>query len=267
MRRWNAIQVYARAARSCRGGGEGDGGGGGDDPTQIDVNSPAFKAALETATAGLKTNRDAVLEEKRQLKAQYDELTAKVSALGDLDTVAAMVKRFESDAEAKLLAEGKIDEVLSNRTEAMRADAQAKVDAANAARDETDGRLAKALGRINELLIGAEVDQACADLDCAPTARRDVRRAALEVFGVNEKTEGIEARDAEGVLRIGPDGKNPLTPRAWLESQKEHNPHWWGASRGGGAGGGKPGGGKPPSAKKLDGMSGRQLLTAALEGR
>lgn len=240
------------------------------DPVELDQSAPEFKAALDEAvakaTAGLKSNRDEILEEKRSLKEELDKIKSTMAELGDLESLKAMRRRLETDEEAKLIAEGKIDEVLNRRTESMRKDSDARVEAATAKVGELETALQGAIATIAELRIGSEIDRAAAKLECAPTALRDVRRAALEVFSVNAETHEIEARNEDGVLRMGPDGKTALSPEAWLSEQKAESPHWWGPSAGGGAGGGDRGGQKGVDAKKLETMSGRSKIAAAISG-
>lgn len=236
----------------------------------IDTNSQEFRdavaAAVETATSGLKENRDTILGEKKTLAKEHEDLKAKLAKLGDLTVVEKIVKQFNESSEAKLIAEGKIEEVLASRTEAMRQDAQTRVEAATAKITELEEALASANGTIAELKVGSQLDAAALKLKCADTATEDIRRAGLDVFSINPETHEVEARNADGNLILGPDAKTPLTPEAWLETRKKISPHWWGPSAGGGAGGGRrPDGSTDP--KQLETMSGRQLLQLGLRGR
>lgn len=242
----------------------------GDEKPKVDTASVEFLAAVNSAvteqTSGLRDNRDKVLAEKRELKEKHDGLATQLAELGDLDTVKAMVNRFQNDEEAKLIADGKIDEVLNKRTESLRQDSEARVTAATAKVAELEESYAGSLTRIATLIVGSSIDAATAKLECAPTARADIRRAALEVFSLNSENEDIEARNRDGVLLMGPDGKTPLAPGTWLEAQKEACPHWWGPSAGGGAGGGVGVKGKTGiDAEKLDKMSGREMISHAMQ--
>ncbi len=236
---------------------------------EFDTNSEAFKTAVATAvaeaTGGLKKNRDEVLAEKRELKEQYDNLATQLADLGDLETVKAMVSRFQNDEEAKLIADGKIDEVLNRRTESLRQDAETRVASATTRVTELEEQLTGAKSMIAALVIDSNIDQAAAKLEVTPTALADIRRAAREVFAINGENE-VEARDKNGVLLMGKDGKTALTPATWLEQSKATNPHWWGAAAGGGAGGGTRVGGKDVDSKVLESMTGKQKIAAAMGG-
>lgn len=207
----------------------------------IDLTNPAVQAAISTAvadaTAGLKGNRDTILTEKRAEKERADAAQKQLDSLGDYDTIKAMVERFKTDEEAKLIAEGRTDEVINRRTEAMRLDADTRVLAATTKVDETQGLLDSANATIVSMKVDASIERAAAKMECAPTALPDIQRAAREMFTMNAETGNIEARQ-DGVVMMGTDGKSPLDPAAWLGMQKTDSPHWWGPSAGGGAGGG-----------------------------
>ena len=244
---------------------EGGGGGG-----SVDANSPEFLAAVTAAAAesvaGLKTNRDQVLEEKRQLRTEFDAMKERFDGLGDFDTIKAMMERLANDEEARLISEGKTSEVIERRTEAMRRDSEARVTAATTRISELETECGGLRSTIVTLQVDSSIDQASAKLECAPTAIPDIRRAAREVFSLNAETNEIEAR-SDGVVQMGPDGKTPLTPAKWLEMQKAASPHWWGVSAGGGAGGGtgivnKDGNSIP----NFDQMKGKQKLSALMGG-
>ncbi len=240
----------------------------GDENGAVDKTSPEFLAAVREAAAsdvaGLKQNRDAVLIEKRKLKEEYDAMKTKFAGLGEYDSLKAMVDRLENDEEAKLIAEGKMSEVLDKRTKSMRDDSEARVTAATTRITELETESAGLRSTIVTLQVVSSIDQASAKLECAPTAIPDIRRAAREMFTLNAETNEIEAR-TDGVVQMGPDGKTPLNPATWLEGQKKTSPHWWGASNGGGANGGV---GVADlhghTIANVDKMSGSQLLGAVI---
>ncbi len=251
------------------GGAAGAGDGG---TPAVNIADPAVKAAIDAAVAsqvaGLKTNRDEILGEKAKLKEEFDALKASVAELGDLKAAKSLLETVSKSEEAKLIAEGKIDQVLDKRTESMRKDADTKVSAATKRVTELEAVIAERDTVIASLVIDSRVDEAIGKSEgVQPTARKDIRRAAREIFKVNKQYQP-EARNAEGTLLMGKNGKDPLTPSEWLESMREENPHWWGTSAGGGAGGNSsvPSKGGRPSADQLNKMSGQQLLERALGG-
>lgn len=82
----------------------------------------AVQSAVAEATEGLETNRDTILAEKRrladELKASQEE-AKKYEGL-DVDKIRTMIDAVEKSDEAKLISEGKIDEVISARTKSVK---------------------------------------------------------------------------------------------------------------------------------------------------
>lgn len=234
---------------------------------EIDLSDPKIKAAIDqavsTQVAGLKANKDEILEEKRKLKEQYDALQAK---WGDLDPekVQGLIQQFEQSEEAKLIAEGKIEDVLNKRTEAMRQDADTRVQAALGKVTDLEDTIKAKDAKIAELVIDSKVRDAAGALKCEPRAIKDIVLNARMVFGLDENHEPV-ARTPDGTLRMGKNGKDPLTPAEWLEGERENSPHWWGSNSGGGASGGTklPDGGKLTE-EQLNNMSPKQKMVYAM---
>ena len=96
---------------------DGSQGGGGGAPEITPEIQAIIDKAVNDQVSGLKAKRDELLG---KLKEQGDNLKRFEGI--DPDTVKGMLKRFENDEEAKLIADGKIDEVLNKRTERLRGD-------------------------------------------------------------------------------------------------------------------------------------------------
>ncbi|MFZ5312959.1 host specificity protein J [Enterobacter asburiae] len=104
-------------------GGEGSGGGG------IEITPEIQKLIDERVTSevtGLKTKNSELLGTIKQQK----ENLSRFEGI-DPDAVRGILQRFSDDEEAKLIAAGKIDEVLDKRTERLRADVDKQIKAAN----------------------------------------------------------------------------------------------------------------------------------------
>ena len=252
-------------AMRCPDPDDGDGGGGGGG---VDLNDPKVKAAIAeavgTETSGLKAKNTELLGLQATLKEQVNELSAQWSGL-DPDAVRALIKQLDSDEDTKLIAEGKFDEVLGKRTEAMRKDWETKLTASTAKIDTLMEQLAGRDGQIHSLRVDHSIRAACAESGVTiPGAIDDAVSLARSVFQVNEGGE-LEARDAAGGLLLGKDATTPIQPVEWLEARKTDREHWWGTSGGGGAGGGSHKGGDDQN--NVDGMSSRDKLKAGLAGQ
>lgn len=114
-----ARKYYAEA-------GEGGEGGGGAAAAITPEIQALIDARVNESVTGLKTKNSELLgklkEQGENLK-RYDGI--------DPDAVKTILQRFSDDEEAKLIAAGKIDEVLDKRTERLRADVDKKLKVAN----------------------------------------------------------------------------------------------------------------------------------------
>lgn len=212
--------------------GSGGGGGGGDDV------AAAVKKAVDEAVAGLKAKNSELLG---KLKERDDKL----KSFDGIDPVAvsAMLKRFADDEEAGLIKAGKIDEVLTKRTERMKADFDKQLKA------EAEAR-ARALSKADKLsartLAGALRDAAI-KTGALPEAMDDIVLRANAVWRLNDDGDPVAMNGDEVIL--GKDGKTPLSPMEWAESLRETAPHLWPKAQGTNA----PGSGSGPRGSKTTG--------------
>lgn len=213
------------------GNGEGAGGGG-----AIEITPEIQKLIDERVTSevtGLKTKNSELLGTIKQQKenlSRFDGI--------DPDAVRGILQRFSDDEEAKLIAAGKIDEVLDKRTERMRADVDKQIKAANERADKAEAFSNKFRDRV----LGDAIRAAAAKTGALPEASDDLILRAKGTFQLNDEGEAV-AVDANGDVLFGKDGKTPLSPLEWAESLKETAPHLFPRAEGTGAGGHKPGGG------------------------
>ena len=90
------------------------------DENQIDLEDPAVKSAIaeavEAATLGLKNKNSELLGSLRTTKTELDGFKTQFEGL-DINAVKALLTKVGQDEETRLLAEGKLDEVITKRTE------------------------------------------------------------------------------------------------------------------------------------------------------
>lgn len=240
-------------------GGGGEGGGAGGDPEQL----TKLRQWGDQLVAGVTANKDAILNEKKQLEAKLSDLEKKWGEF-DPETVRAVMSRFKNDQEIQLIKEGKVDEVIQMRTDALRKDLDAKLNAAQGQNEKLEEQLRSARGRIKELTISKSVQDALPE-DIERTAVPDVLREARELFDLDDEDQ-VVARGPDGTPLFAKDGKSHLSISEWLEGDRERNPHRYARSAGGGANGGGGARAKSPQSN-VDGMSARQKLTHAIGGQ
>lgn len=233
-----------------------DGGSGGNPPpnngetpktyTQADVDK-----LIAEQVAGLKNKNSELIGKEKELKTKLAEFDGI-----DPQTVKAMLKNFADQEEAKLIAEGKMDDVLAKRTERMKADHDKQTAKLQGDLDKVNARVAK----FAERALSASVREVGAALNIHASAYDDALLRAKSLFDVDDDGNAI-ARD--GVF--GKDGK-PLTLKEWFEGMKETAPHWFPAPSGGGSQGGGGGGNKTMSRAEFEQLSPEQRVATIKSG-
>lgn len=243
------------------------------------INSQMYRAeAGEGGDAGsgapdiAKLIKEAVEKEVIGLKAKNSELIDKVKnstealkAFEGIDPIKTreMLARFENDAEAKLIAEGKMSDVINARTEKLRTDYEKKL-------AEEQSKAAAAMERAKAFqgrVLDDEIRAAAAKAGLHAHAIEDALFRGRAMFTLGEDGKAVQiGQDGNPVL--GKDGKSIFTPVEWLEGMKEAAPHWFPlGSSGGGAGGGNGGqGSKTIKLSDLNAMRPKDRAAAMSSG-
>lgn len=221
-------------------GGEAGGGEGGADITKSQAFIDAMKVAVEsalssqteahnTATQGLKDKNEALLGKNK-------DATDKLASFGDYDpeVIQTMMKSFNSSEEAKLIGEGKFDELIARRTDSMKAKHDDIVTTMQAALTKASDDSIKFKSRLDKNTIQEEVRKHAVAANALPGAIGDILRSATDVFTVTDDGE-IEARDINGKLMY--DNEMLVEPERFVNALMKTHPHYWPKSEGGGAGG------------------------------
>ncbi len=218
--------LFARLMQQAEPGNGGGGGGQLAPEVQEMINK-----AVSEATAGLKAKNDQLLNEKKGIQERLQRFGD-----ADPDVVSSLIKRFADGEEAELIKAGKIDEVLTKRTERMQADHAKQLKAAS---DQVATLTAKAQ-RLAAGKVSGALTAAASKAGALPEAMEDiVLRGQGQGWTVNDDGDVVALKDGEVIL--GKDGKTPLTPAEWAESLRETAPHLWPRAQGSNA----PGSGNP----------------------
>jgi hypothetical protein len=208
-------------------GDEGGSGAGGS--ATIDMNNPVIKAAMQAA----------IDAEVAGLKAKNQELIGKLQKAPKLEQaeyekLLEMKKNIEANEEMKLLAEGKLEEVMKKRTEARDRDVAAQLQARDTKLNEYESVIKAKDERLKSLAIDGNIRSAYAELDFEPAALDDILLQARTMFHMDDEGN-VAPRDSDGVLRMGKDGRTPLSAKEWLEGLAEKKTYLRRASKGSGA--------------------------------
>lgn len=225
---------------------EGNGDGGNGDGGSSPEITPEVQKLIDARAEVLANERNMGLRAKNaEIILKNKELldNAKRFEGIDPDAVKTILQRFSDDDEAKLIASGKIDEVLNKRTERMKAGFEQETAKERAAREAAESRADKFQRRVLENGIRAEAAAA----GIHQHAIDDALYRAGGTFQLDDEGNPVAVEGA-----YGKDGK-PLTLKEWFADMKDKAPHWWpatgnggGAGHGGGKGGSKGDfGGKP----------------------
>jgi hypothetical protein len=244
----NYSRIRFNADAGGAGGGGGDGAGG--DPAggaqAITADNPEVKKLIEagvaSATESLKGHNARLLDDVAKLKPLRDQF----EKLGGEDGVAQLLElrdKLNKDDAAKLLAEGKTEEWLERQTEAMRREHDNQLKGRDAKLEEKDETIAALSEKLTQLTIDSSIRQAGTKLELVGPAMDDAVLLARNVFTLDDGGNPV-AKNDDGTVKLGKDGKTALSPSEWLEGMKDTRPHWFPATGGMGTQrtGGRPGG-------------------------
>ena len=140
-----------------------------------------------------------------------------------------LLAKVGQDEETKLIAEGKLDEVITRRTERLRTDLDKQVKAANERADKAEAFAAK----YSDKVLADSIRAAAIKAGALPEAAEDIILRARGTFKLSEDGEPV-ATDRAGEVVYGKDGKTPLSPLEWAESLRETATHLWPRAQGAG---------------------------------
>jgi hypothetical protein len=227
IRKMGQAQKYRDEADDGISDGASGGGSG------IDLNSPEVKALVQAeidkTVLGLKKkNSDLIAQEKRfkEQLAQFDGV--------DPEKAKNVMKQLEQSEEMRLMAEGKLEEVVSRRVELRDKDWQNKYDSLANRVTEYESLVKQKDERLTELVIDGQIREAFVQLDYEPSALDLITMQGRKVFIMDESGKAVP-RDEHGNLLFGKDAKTPLSAREWLESQAEKKTWLRKPSKGGGS--------------------------------
>lgn len=182
---------------------------------------------------------ETLLRTVENVKGDKAKLQAKLAEYGDIDLEEArkLIADQQKNKDKKMIEEGKLDELLAQRTEAMRKGHETQTAKLTEQITKMQTRLAKELVD-NRIMLEAKAAGVKAK------AMDDVLLRGRSVFIYDPEQDAVLARDHEGKQRFGKDGK-PLQPGDWIRGDLfETADHLFetgsgsGAPRGGGDGGG-----------------------------
>lgn len=221
---------------------------------EIDLNAPevqeAVKAAaqaeaqrikeqLESEYKGLKSNKDAILEEKKKLAEELNSIKSQFEGI-DFEQVKKLQAAAEKDVRLKLITTGDVNAIdsyladeLNKRTEMMRRDSETRMQSVQKQYEEAQNRIASMEAERKTFMVDTKVREAASKY-VQPEMMDYITRLGRETFSF-EEDGNLVIRDNDGRLKLGRDGSSPMTPEEWVLMMKDKTPYIFQPSVGAGA--------------------------------
>lgn len=230
----------------------------------LDIDDKDFKSRLGEF-------RDNNIELTNKLKSAMEqagsaeELQKKLQQFEGLDPEAARkaVEQMTSLEEQKLIDAGQLEDVLSQRTERMRADYEGKISALQKSLDSTTGDRDKLHGQLSSVVIDNSLQQAVAGVaSIRKGAMQDVLARGRQVWKLDDQGNPVPY-GSDGNTMYGKDPQKVLSMDEWAQGLMAEAPYLFEPNSGGGGPGNKGGGGQEPGTVNAGDSEG---LSANLEG-
>ena len=197
----------------------------------------AHKLELDETTDGLKNKNVELLDEKKQALKKLEKFDTY-----DFDAANDALDFLKNNENAKLIKDGKVDELIEKETSSLRSDHEAVLLEINGNLDSQTNRGNLYEGLYKTKMVEDALRDAAVAAKIRPEAITDVLLHGRNIFSLSEDGS-IEARDSEGKLQKTSDGDKVLTTTNWIEGMKKTSPHYWPGSSGAGANSGGDTGG------------------------
>lgn len=202
----------------------------------IEAHEAAQKEILESvdekineATSGLKTKNEELLDEKKKIAKALKNFEGV-----DAEAARDALKFLEENADAQLIKDGKIEELLEKRTSTLRSDYEAQMNELQTSLSTAMETGSTYKSRYESKMIEDALREAAIAAKVLPEALYDISLRGSNVFSLAEDGS-VEARDRDGKLAKTQDGKSVLTTSNWIEDLKKSSPHYWPRSESAGA--------------------------------
>ncbi len=186
----------------------------------------------------LKNALDKERETRRKATKRAEELQAEADRYKDIDPDRAReaMAKLQEIKDSELIDAGKIDELVTSRTERLRADAEAQIAAIQKARDEAAQQAETLRAQLSSEMIDNRIKDVAIQAGARASAMPDVLARARSVWRLNDEGRPVAYRDADTPI-YGKDGNAPLGMDEWVESLAGEASHLFEANRGSGANG------------------------------
>lgn len=200
-------------------------------------------------TSGLKSALEKERKAARDAAARLKDLERKYDGI-DPEKVKSIYSKLDNDEEAKLLAEGRFDDVVARRTDRLRQNYEDQLSKTTKERDA-----------FRSAVLDREILQAAIKAEVHDSATQDVLLRAKGAFDMDESGKVFVTKDGDKVF--GRDGKTPLGVDEWMAELKASAKHLFKANTSGGGSsraGSQGNAGKQISREQFNSMTDSDLM-------
>lgn len=200
--------------------------------------------ALKSEIVGLKSNNQALKDEKKRAQDRIREYNDILQGLGGeegINQLQALKQKIEQDEELRLFTSGdreKYNDRILNRAKQDHAN-QIKI--VQEERDKWKSQAESFVKRYQQREMEKSIVDGCADAGVNPRYYRAMTAQVRDDIIYDEETDRVLVKDTDGGLRYGKDGQ-PMQVGELIETLREDQPELFLQSTGGGAVGSVSGG-------------------------
>lgn len=168
---------------------------------------------------------------------QITQLAAAVKQFEGLDPKLARdaLDKMRANEDKKLLDEGKIEELIAQRTERMRQDHLTQVDALSKKLEAASGEAKTFKSRLYDHMIDSSLQTAVTGVAAVrPGAMRDILARGRSLWRLEDNGD-LVPRNEKGDILYGKDGTRPMTMDEWSQGLLQEAPYLFEGSAGGGS--------------------------------
>lgn len=193
--------------------------------------------ALKSEILGLKSNNQALKDEKKKAQDRIREYTDILSSFGGqegLNQLQALKQKIEQDEELRLFTSGDREKYNDRILNRARQDHANQLKIMQEERDKWKGQTENYIKKYQQREIEKSIVDGCADAGVNPRYYRAMTAQVRDDIVFDEETDRVIVKDNDGGLRYGKDGQ-PMRVNELIETLREDQPELFLQSTGGGA--------------------------------
>lgn len=191
---------------------------------------------LETDDESFKTKIGEFRSNNVSLLKSQTDLQKEMEKYKDIDPVkySDMKIKLDEISDKKMIEEGKLEELLTQRVERYQEEHNSKYNALEEVNANLIGNAKNQSDKIRVLMIGSKIATAVNGIGVVRKgAMVDILSRAKKVWELDDDLNLIPKKD--GNVYYGEDGKNPITPEEYAKSLYADAPYLFESSKGGGS--------------------------------